>query len=456
MKMAKKVNTIEATKLNIESKILEIKEIAKAIESAEEALEKQLEHGLIDSDEVQRQKQAMTKKFLESVKNIHNHPITQGKGKDKRFVTYFDLPEGGRKPVRKQTEKEVLIELSKLYGISEDAPCTLTTLYEKWIVLYYKNHLGATESTHTLITNWEKFIKDHPIAKKDITKIKTSELNAWALECISKYNLTSKAFAKPSQVMKELFDCAVMDEIVPINRYRQIRFHKGTFAQPKQKSDALECFSETEQLAVCEEAYKDYLKTGEAVPLGIILCFYTGCRSGELVALKSTDVNGNKLEIRRQEIRQGELNLQTLKMENTHYIVVEHTKAYNNRDITLVDSAKTVIELIKKTNALNGYKEDNFLFVDEKGRVHERAFDTRLRKYCRHLGIPERSLNKERKTFISTIANSPFTSIKDAQREAGHKYLSTTMDNYYKDTKHDEEKLVNMEKALAHLPVVSA
>ena len=449
-------NIITFTKLNNENKTLEAKQIAKAIENAKEALQKQLEIGLIDSNEVQRQEQAMTKKFLESVKKIHNHPITQGKGKDKRFVTYFNLPEGGRKPVRKNTEKEILMELAKLYGITEEPTCTLTTLYEKYIILYYKRHRGATESTHTMVTTWKKFFKDQPIAKKDITKITMTELNEWALDCISKYNLTSKAFSKPSQIMGDLFDCAVMDEIIPVNKFNQIKFPKGTFAPPKVKSDSLECFSESEQLAVCKEAYKDFMKTGAVAPLGIILCFYTGCRSGELVALKSTDVKGNKLQIRRQEIRESKLNPETLEMEGSHYIVVEHTKAYNNRDITLVDSAKKLIALIQETNAKNGYKEDDFLFVNSNGRIHERAFDTRIRKYCRHLDIPVRSLNKERKTFISTLANSPYTSIKDAQREAGHKYLSTTMDNYFKDTRHDEEKLSNIEKALSHLPNLSA
>lgn len=454
--MKKNTKITKFRQLNIEEEILKAQAIAKAIEQAEDALTEQVEHGLIDLDEVQRQKQNMTKKFLESVKKIHNHPITQGRGKDNRFVTYFDLPEGGRKPVRKQTEREVLIELARLYGITEEAPCTLKTLYDMWIVQYYNSHLGATESTRGLICAWEKMIKNHPIAEKDITKIKISELKNWALECISKYHLTSKGFARASQVMGELFEMAVMDEIIAVNKYEQIKFHKGTFEQPEPKPEALECFSETEQLAVCKEAYEDFLKTGEAVPLGIILCFYTGCRVGELVALKWTDVKDNKLEIRRQEIRKSELDLKTKKMGKTHYVIVDHVKAYNNRDITLVDAAKDLIDLIKETNAKNGFKDGDFLFVDEKGRVHERAFDNRLRKYCRHLDIPERSMNKERKTFISTIANSPFTSVKDAQREAGHKYLSTTMDNYYKDTKHDEEKLQNIEKALSHLTVLTA
>lgn len=449
--MSRNNNLTTNPKLNIETEILKSREIAKAIEEASVALEKQVEIGLISSNEMQKQKQDMNKKFLQSVKDIHNHPITQGKGKDKRFVTYFDLPEGGRKPVRKQTEKEVLEELAKLYGITETPICTLTTLYEKWIVLYYKNHIGAPGSTTKLIQNWDKFFKDQPIAQKDITKIKTSELKEWALNCITKYNLTAKAFNSPSQIMGDLYDFAVLDEIIPINKFNQIKFQQGTFAQPKVKSESLECFSLTEQLAVCEEAYQDFIKTGEAIPLAIILCFFTGCRSGELAALKTTDVKGNKLQIRRQEIRYGELNLDTLKMENKKYIVVEHTKAYSNRDITLIAKAKEIITLIEETNKKNGFFDNDYLFVDKDGRVNSRSFDTRLRKYCRHLGIPERSLNKERKTFISNLANSPYTSIKDAQREAGHKYLSTTMDNYYKDTKHDEEKLSNMEKAFSHL-----
>ena len=78
----------EFSKLNNENKISEAREIAKAIDNAKEALQKQLEIGLIDSNEVQRQEQAMTKKFLDSVRKIHNHPITQGKGKDKRYVDF--------------------------------------------------------------------------------------------------------------------------------------------------------------------------------------------------------------------------------------------------------------------------------------------------------------------------------------------------------------------------------
>lgn len=453
--MKAEIINFNSIKLNKENLIKESKKIAKAIVEADNAFEKQLEAGLIDSDEVQRQKLAMKKKFLESVKLIHNHPITQGQGKDKRYITYFDLAEGGRKPVRKKTETEVLEELAKLYGITDTPDCTLTTLYAQWIIQYYKKHIEATESTRSLIKAWDKFIKNHPIAKKDITKIKTSELNDWALDCISEHQLTYKAFSKPKQVMGELFDFAVMDELIPTNKFRQLKFGKGTFRVKPPKDESLECFSETEQLAICEEAYQDYLETGTALPLGIILCFYTGCRSGEMVALKTTDRKNNKLEIRRQEIRKSTLNAETLQLEKTHYTVVEHTKAYNNRDITLVDASENLIKLIQKVNADNGFKDGDYLFVDENGRVHERAFDSRLRKYCRHLELPERSLNKERKTFISTLANSPFTSVKDAQREAGHKYLSTTMNNYYKDTKHDEEKRQNMAKALSHLPALA-
>ena len=79
-------NIITFTKLNNENKTLEAKQIAKAIENAKEALQKQLEIGLIDSNEVQRQEQAMTKKFLESVK--------KGDVKEITFTQKLDLQGG--------------------------------------------------------------------------------------------------------------------------------------------------------------------------------------------------------------------------------------------------------------------------------------------------------------------------------------------------------------------------
>ena len=116
---------------------------------------------------------------------------------------------------------------------------------------------------------------------------------------------------------------------------------------------------------------------------------------------------------------------------------------FGERIVDLTDDALYILELLKEY-----YESENlvseWLFVNKSGRIHNRAMDLRIRRYCRLAGINEKSLHKIRSTYISLLKDAGVSFEKIAE-EVGHKSVLTTMLNYSFDTQDDEEnkRLIN-------------
>ena len=79
-----------------------------------------------------------------------------------------------------------------------------------------------------------------------------------------------------------------------------------------------------------------------------------------------------------------------------------------------------------------------WLFVNHDGRIHNRAMDLRIRKYCNIIGIKEKSLHKIRSTYISMLRDAGM-SFEKIREEVGHKSVLTTANHYFFDTQGDLE-----------------
>lgn len=127
-----------------------------------------------------------------------------------------------------------------------------------------------------------------------------------------------------------------------------------------------------------------------------------------------------------------------------HIIIDSDTKGeFGERIVDLTDDALYILQLLKEY-----YETENlvseWLFVNKSGRIHNRAMDLRIRRYCRLAGINEKSLHKIRSTYISLLRDAGVSFEKIAE-EVGHKSVLTTMLNYSFDTQNDVEnkRLIN-------------
>ena len=116
------------------------------------------------------------------------------------------------------------------------------------------------------------------------------------------------------------------------------------------------------------------------------------------------------------------------------------------RTVDLSDDAIEILNMLKEF--YNKKKIDSeWLFTHRNGKIHYRALDLRIRKYCRNVGIQEKSLHKCRATYISLLRDAGMSFEKIAE-EVGHKQIQTTMNNYSFDVRDNEENRRILNSAL--------
>ena len=194
-------------------------------------------------------------------------------------------------------------------------------------------------------------------------------------------------------------------------------------------------------------AFEDFAKKPYCVPLAVLFTFQTGPRISEVVALKWQDINfvDKTIRIARFERVQQEYTDDFEVLTKCQHIIIDSdTKGeFGERIVDLTDDALYILELLKEY-----YETENlvseWLFVNKNGRIHNRAMDLRIRRYCRLAGINEKSLHKIRSTYISLLRDAGVSFEKIAE-EVGHKSVLTTMLNYSFDTQDDAEnkRLIN-------------
>lgn len=177
----------------------------------------------------------------------------------------------------------------------------------------------------------------------------------------------------------------------------------------------------------------DYINNAEPsiINLGIILSFQAGLRSGELSALKYSDLKGHILTVSKTEIRYKDA-------EDGHYIfeVRECTKGEDGiRNVVVTDFA---IKTMKQARQLNPFGE--YLFMRNGERIKGKAFTVKLVKICNILGITPRSIHKARKTYGTKLLNAGINE-KLIEKQMGHTDIATTKGYYFYNNKKMEETI---------------
>lgn len=184
--------------------------------------------------------------------------------------------------------------------------------------------------------------------------------------------------------------------------------------------------------------------------VAVLLTFQTGLRIGEIVALKWEDIDfeSKTLRVCRFERVQQDFTDDFETLTNCEHVIVEcDTKGdFGERLVDLTDDAIYILNMLKDYYE-SEHLESEWLFVNKHGRIHNRAMDLRIRKYCRLTGIKERSLHKVRSTYISMLRASGM-SFEKIREEVGHKSVLTTANHYLYDTEEDVENRRILNKGL--------
>ena len=376
-------------------------------------------------------------------------------GKNGRWYTYppDEIKKQNRRLIAKSTEQKLNNEIVTFYRNqnSVENAVTLENFYSEWLK-YKKLHSNSDSYIHRIDNDWNKYYLDTPIIKIPFKKLTPLQLDEWAHDLIKKWQMTKTQYYNMSIIMRQALDLAVSKEIITKNPFTEVQINTKMFQPNKKKNDASQVFLIDEQPQIERMAKNDFFDSGYTACLAVALCFQTGVRIGELVALKWSDISEEKrnyLHIQRMEVKKH-MHKEDGSWKCAGYEVVDHVKSgAGNRNVYLTREALNLLDMIKTWNVENDFSKSEYIFVSKDGqRIHSRALDTRIRKYCRYIGISEKSMHKIRKTYISTLIDSQQVNLNTIRDLVGHEDERTTLKCYCYSRKSDLQTQESLEQAL--------
>ena len=385
---------------------------------------------MINISDVQISMEAMKR---EELLKQHSYEIWQSK--DGKWYTYLPAQNGGRVLKKRKSKRDLENIIIDYYKNKKEI--LLKDIFQGWVTqkLEYGEIQKQTFDRYT--TDFHRFFDNSFIAKKDIRKITEDDLEVFIRETIRNMRLSNKSYGGLRLLIIGIFKYAKKQKYTEIS----ITQFFGDLDLPK-KCFAKKAVKDEESVFTDGEVEKISVYIKENVSLlnyGILLAFQTGVRVGELCTLKYSDIQGNKLCIRRTEVRYRD------KDGNYVFEVRESPKTEaGNRDIILNSEAQRTIKKIRKLNPFGEY-----IFMKDGKRIKEKAFSVKIVKICRYVGIKERSMHKARKTYATKLINGGVDE-SIVIKQMGHTSIDCTKNYYYFNNKNDEDMVKQIEKAILY------
>ncbi len=371
---------------------------------------------------------------MRNEKYLQSHLYEIWQGKDGRWRTH--LPDANSKSgrrliakiTREKLEKEIIRYYKSLDEQEQAKKVTLKEWYPTWLD-YKKLQTRSDMYIRRISSDWDNYYAETALINIPITELGYDTLQEWALRIVKEKMLTKKQYYNMTLIVRQSLEYAMQKGMIERNPFSKVHVDVKLFQTKKKPKDETQVFLTDEQPQIEAEAWKDFSETGAVACLAIPLAFQTGLRLGEAVALKESDIEGNYIHVQRMEVRKVK-QLEDGTWSKQAFTVVDYTKsAAGDREVYLSMNAKKILEEIISCNRKHGYTDNGYLFQNEKGRIHSKSVDYRIRKYCRHIGISEKAMHKIRKTYISTLIDSGLN-INEIRKLAGHEDERTTYGNY--------------------------
>lgn len=389
-----------------------------------EYLKTALDCGMIDLATLQA-----TIEMAEKQKYLAMHDQRIWQGAKKYWYTYLYI-DGKRKVVKKKNRSDLDEFLISHYRMMAENPTVKETFY-LWLNEKYELQ-EIKKGTYDKYEN--DFIRFFPDFKdRKIKSIDADTLEMFIRQTIGQMELTNKAYANLRTLIIGIFKYAKRKKLTDLSIstfFSDLQLSRKVFKQnPKDKRT--EVFSE-EETEIIIAHLKDH---PSLIHLGMLLCFQTGLRVGELVALKFSDESDRTLHVQRQEIKYKDDDGKTV------VEVVEYTKTEaGNRHIILTDGAKETLKLMRK------YSDAEYIMQRDK-RIRCSTINHELYRVCKRCGLNPRSMHKIRKTYATTLIDA---GVDDSitMEMMGHSDITTTRKFYYFSRGGDDKKLKQISKAI--------
>ena len=306
------------------------------------------------------------------------------------------------------------------------------------------DHVISNRTLQRERQRWDKYLSGTDLAKNRIDEIDNFLIEAHLLKIAKEFSITAKELSEIKFLLRKTFNYAFRHKMIPTNPMSDVEVNTTGCAPVQPKISETRVYLSDEISAIQNEIDTELMDIPyNTTALAIRLLFVLGLRVGELVTLRASDINWEKLTIHIQRMEQ--------RVEKGKPILVNHTKKkspYGNRILPLGESGAAIIRQVMAVNRDCGFQDEDFLFLGENGqRIHIRAVDNRIRKLCARAGIePAKSAHDIRRT-VATMLYRNTHDIELVRKFLGHSDVQTTW-GYIVDIDAEEEDRCKVVEAL--------
>lgn len=344
---------------------------------------------------------------------LEKHPYKLYQGGDGRWFTRFPCSGGGSKQKAFRTEEAAIEAIVNFYSNKEESN-TVKDVFR----LEIDDRFETGSISESTVTRYKyDFIRFYSgIENQKITNISTYELEEFLKKQKAFYELDAKGYAKLLAITRLIFKKAKRLGLVDFrvdDVISDIEWGRNAFR--KERRDEEEVFSDEEVKKLV--GYFKANPTGKH--LGLLLCFVTGLRIGELSTLKWEDILEDSIIVRRTETcwsdEDGRYHCEVKNLPKTDA---------GKRVVPIPEQGMWIIEELRKLNP-NG----PFIFMVNGARSRTVYFRKAMEKACDAVDILRRSPHKIRKTYASILLDNN-VSEKIVTENMGHTTIDTTNASY--------------------------
>lgn len=365
-------------------------------ESAAIVLQRLVDSGKLSGADVAIMEETMKR---DKIAKIHNHKIRHT---DRWYTNVDDKTcTKGLRRISAYTEEKLY---EKLYNHYFNVK-TLENLLVAWRD-YSRENTNRKEKTIKEDANvYNKYLKDDPIVKMDITKLKVKDFRRF-FDHMFKDDPTRKQVNAVRTLIKQLYAQAVMEDVDVVCPLLQMDTYFKT--KDYRQVDEVPGYDDEERIALL--SHLQSVATPSIYDLSIMLMFCFTVRIGELRALKWSDIRDNYLHIDKQ-----------IDTEGNECDVKKKSKA-GHRKLPISEFAWSILNQLPKDGEYILMKDNKVLNTD--------SFNARLKKRCNECGVRYLSSHKIRFSNCTTLLESGL-SIRDVQYAMGHTDQRMT-EHYYR------------------------
>jgi len=286
--------------------------------------------------------------------------------------------------------------------------------FNKYSTLYLK--FKKVELKVSTYDKYKNIVKNRllPVFKdKNIADIKASDIKLWFYSIDDVGNKSKRHYLS---VLSGIFQEALYDEVIQKNPVKYIRL-------PKVQKPFILPFNADEVKLILD--YQNY----HNFKFFLAIAFYTGMRSGEIIALKKSDFDfkNRLIKVQRSRSRFGESTPKTI---------------YSIRDIPIIDILMPYLEY------LDNKKKDDYIFKTQYKKPY-RDTNVFISRYwypmLKDLGIKYRRLYNTRHTFATNMLYRNLVTPVQLAQILGHSNTQMVFDVY---VKYVNQNYVNFDRSM--------